>query len=139
MNVSELAPVEIRSQIALPLFLHSDTAGFGSPLDEEEPGLDLNDYLLRQPDNSFYARAKGDALLHQGIQDGDLLVIDRALKPQHGDIVVAVLDGELICRELDLRNSLLLSGDENLPPVSLGDSAELRIEGVVLHSIRQHR
>jgi len=139
MDIAELLPAQIQSQITLPLFLHSSSAGFDSPVDEEGDGLDLNDYLIRRPASTFYARAQGDAMASEGIHDGDLLVVDRGVQPQHGDLVIAVSETEMLCRQLDLRDSCLRAGDEEIAPLALEERADLRIEGVVVHSIRQHR
>lgn len=139
MNLAELAPAVIHSQITLPLYLHSSSAGFDSPVEDDEPGLDLNEHLIRRPASTFYARAKGDAMRDKGIFDGDLLIVDRSLHPGQGDLVAVALDGDLLCRELDLRNSQLLAADEESPALSLSDSADLRIEGVVVSAIKEFR
>lgn len=139
MNLAELAPAVIHSQITLPLYLHSSSGGFASPVAEDEPGIDLNEHLIRRPATTFYARMRGDSLRDKGIFDGDLLMVDRSLHPGQGDLVVASIDGELLCRELDLRNSLLLAKDDEHPPLALADRADLRIEGVVISAIREFR
>lgn len=139
MNLAQLAPAVIHSQITLPLYLHSSSAGFDSPVAEDEPGIDLNEHLIRRPASTFLARMQGDALHERGIFDGDLLVVDRSLHPAHGDLVVAASNGELLCRELDLRNSRLLSGGEGSPELPLADCADLRIEGVVISAIKELR
>jgi len=137
--IAELTPAVIHSQITLPLLLHSCSAGFESPVDDEDNGMDLNDYLIRRPDKTFYARARGDAMRECGIFDGDLLIVDRDLKPNQGDLVIAMQDGELLCRELDLRNSLLICKDSDIPALSLDDSVDLRIEGVIISAVREFR
>ncbi len=139
MNIAETFPAEIHSQITLPLYLHSCSAGFASPVEEDEAGIDLNDHLVRRPATTFYARVRGDSMRDKGLYDGDLLIVDRSLHPSQGDFVIAAQDGELLCRELDLRNSQLLAADDDTPPLSLDDSADLRIEGVVISSIREYR
>ncbi len=139
MNIAELTPAVIHSQITLPLLLHSCSAGFDSPVDNDDSGMDLNDYLIRRPEQTFYARARGDAMQDCGIFDGDLLIVDRDLKPNQGDLVIAMQDGELLCRELDLRNSQLVSKDPEVPALSLDESAELRIEGVIVSAVREFR
>ena len=78
-------------------------------------------------------------MMRVGIHNGDLLVVDRALEPVHGDVVIAALDGELTCKILDLKRKRLLSGNDLFPPIELGEDAELVIEGVITHSIRYHR
>ena len=139
MNIAELTPTVIHSQITLPLILHSNSAGFDGPVDDEDSGIDLNDYLIRRPEKTFFARARGDAMNRRGINDGDLLIVDRELRPNHGDIVIALQDGELLCRELDLHNSSLTCQDEDVPALLLNENADLRIEGIVISAVREFR
>jgi DNA polymerase V len=73
-----------------------------------------------------------------GIFDGYLLIVDRALKPQNGNIVVANIDGELACKILDVPNKRLLSSNKDYSPIDIGENSELCIEGVVIHSIGSH-
>lgn len=74
-----------------------------------------------------------------GIHDGDLLIVDRALEAINGDVVIAVVDGSLACKVLDLRRRQLLSGNPQFPPISILEDMDLVIEGVVTHSLRYHR
>lgn len=70
-------------------------AGFPSPAQDYVTGsIDLNRELIHHPATTFYTRASGDFMKDCGIDDGDLLVIDKALEPQNGDIVVVFIDGE---------------------------------------------
>jgi DNA polymerase V len=74
---------------------HRISAGFPSPAaDYAEDGLDLNHYLVQNKPATFMFTVKGDSMLGAGICDGDKVVVDKALKPKHKDIVVAVVDGE---------------------------------------------
>jgi DNA polymerase V len=126
--------------ISLPLFSHSVRAGFPSPADDHlEQALDLNEHVIQHPAATYYVRAQGESMMRVGIHNGDLLVVDRALDPAHGDIVIAALNGELTCKILDLKRRRLLSGNDLFPPIELGEDAELIIEGVITHSIRYHR
>ena len=69
--------------------------GFPSPADDYVGArIDLNEELIQHPEATFLARVKGDSMTGAGIDEGDTLVIDRALDPQHNDIVVAVVDNE---------------------------------------------
>ena len=75
--------------------------GFGSPSgDTGVTRLDLNDILVRHPQASYLMRASGGAMRGQGIDDGDLLLIDRAITPAHGHVVIAVVGDEFVCRRL---------------------------------------
>ncbi|SRU82399.1 S24 family peptidase [Shigella sonnei] len=73
-----------------PLFADRCQAGFPSPAtDYAEQELDLNSYCISRPAATFFLRASGESMNQAGVQNGDLLVVDRAEKPQHGDIVIA--------------------------------------------------
>ncbi|EEQ4614452.1 peptidase, partial [Escherichia coli] len=76
-----------------PLFADRCQAGFPSPAtDYAEQELDLNSYCISRPAATFFLRASGESMNQAGVQNGDLLVVDRAEKPQHGDIVIAEID-----------------------------------------------
>ncbi|MEZ5529509.1 MAG: translesion error-prone DNA polymerase V autoproteolytic subunit [Porticoccaceae bacterium] len=121
-------------------FASTACAGFPSPADDfVETPLDIHDYLVKHPAATFFARAEGDSMTGFGIFNGDLLIVDRALQAQHGDVVIAAIDGELTCKVLDLHNQLLRAGNRRYPPIELHDNADLLIEGVVIHSVRHHR
>ena len=83
-----------RPERALPLAGASVAAGFPSPADDYvESRIDLNDVLIRHPSSTFFLRVSGDSMRGAGILDGDLLVVDRAIEPRSGRVVVAVLEG----------------------------------------------
>ena len=113
------------------------TSGFPSPADDYVEGsLDLNAYLIRHPVATFFARVSGDAMEDAGLHDGDLLIVDRALIPGEGSIVVAVADGEFVVRRVCRAAGgwRLLTED----PFDPGDGAAVRdveIWGVVTHVI----
>ena len=115
-------------------------SGFPSQADDYLEGhLDLNDFLIKHPSATFLARAMGQTMRAAGIYEGDLLIIDRSLKPQHKDIVIAVINGELCCRYLDIHNRQLISPNPRQRPISCLQDESAIIEGVVIHSIRHHR
>ena len=79
-----------KSQIA-----GSVVAGFPSPAEQYlEPPLDLNELLVRRPAATYFVKVEGDSMTGAGINQGDLLVVDRSLTPADGDIVIAAVDGE---------------------------------------------
>ncbi|MCU7939229.1 MAG: translesion error-prone DNA polymerase V autoproteolytic subunit [gamma proteobacterium symbiont of Bathyaustriella thionipta] len=123
----------------LPLFIHSVPAGFPSPADDYlEQSLDLNTYLIKHPAATYLARAKGDSMEGCGIFDGDLLVVDRSRNAQHGEIIIAALDGQLTCKILDKNKQCLISANKTYAPIAISEFSDLIIEGVVIHSIRHH-
>ena len=128
------------SQLALPLFGSRVPAGFPSPADDHVEGkLDLNLHLIRRPAATFFIRAQGESMRDAGIFDGDLLVVDRGIAAQAGDIVIAVLHGELTVKRLKKSNGVLVLCAENpaFSDISL-DDAGCEAWGVVTHSIRRH-
>ena len=75
--------------------------GFGSPSgDTGVTRLDLNDILVRHPQATYLMRIAGDALRELGVDAGDLVLVDRAITPAHGHVVIAVVDEEFVCRQL---------------------------------------
>jgi DNA polymerase V len=78
------------------LFIVTVPAGFPSPAEDYAEGpLDLNRYLIHHPAATFFVRVKGDSMIGAGIFCGDLLIVDRALMPNHGNVVIAVVNGDL--------------------------------------------
>jgi len=140
MNITSIHPLTPSTMLPLPLFSTAVSAGFPSPADDYiEAPLDLNEHLIRHPSATFYARAQGHSMIGLGIHNDDLLIVDRATQPQHGDVVIAALNGELTCKVLDLRNRLLRPGNVKYPPIKLDNDIEMIVEGVVIHSVRYHR
>jgi DNA polymerase V len=115
------------------------SAGFGSPgEDVTVRRIDLNEALIRHPQSTFVMRAAGSAMADAGISDGDVLLVDRAVKAEHGHVVIAAVDGELLCRRLHSRGGrarleAASSGHGDIVPV---DGVPLEIWGVVTTAIR---
>ena len=113
--------------------------GFGSPSgDTGVTRLDLNDILVRHPQASFLMRIAGAAMHEFGIDSGDLVLIDRAIPPCNGHVVIAVVGEEFVCRQLCLRGHELrlqatLAGCAD---IVAGEGAEIQIWGVVTQVIK---
>ncbi|TNI17871.1 UV protection and mutation protein [Aeromonas salmonicida] len=116
----------------LPLFLTPAVCGFPSPAqDYVEQTIDLNQHCVSHPAATFYVWAGGYSMIEAGINDGDLLVIDRAVTARHGDIVLACLDGEFTIKILQTNPPALLPANPDFPPIILQEGQELDIFGVV--------
>ena len=75
--------------------------GFGAAADDYmERGIDLNEQLVLNKPATFFFRMNGDAMIDDGIFSGDILIVDRSIKPLSGKLIVAVLDGELLVRRI---------------------------------------
>ena len=126
----------------LPLFLSPVAAGFPSPADDYRgQDLNLHEFLIHNPAATFFARAIGDSMINAGIQDGDLLVIDRSLPAEHGAVVIAAVAGELTVKRLVRKNSrvLLAPANDQFEDLDISGSEDTVIWGVVVHSIHTFR
>lgn len=123
---------------ALPLFAATVQAGFPSPADDYlEGALDLNEHLIRRPAATFFLRVTGESMTGAGIHSGDLLIVDRSRPPGDGDIVIAVVDGELTVKRLYRRRGRirLLAENPRYRPIDIGAGQDLHVWGVVIHAV----
>lgn len=137
-----LFPSPNPSPLKLPRFGHHVKAGFPSPADDYiEAWLDLNEHLIEHKEATFFVKASGDSMTGAGIQEGTLLVVDKALEPRHGDIVIAVVDGELTVKRLEKRRGKIRLIAENpaYAPIEFKDGQELVIWGVVTSVIQKFK
>lgn len=137
-----MLPHPSASPVKLPLFGHKVRAGFPSPADDYvEAWLDLNEHLIEHKEATFFVQASGDSMIGAGIQEGNLLVVDRALEAKHGDIVIAVIDGELTVKRLEKRRGKIRLIAENpaYAPIELKDGQELTVWGVVTSVIQRFK
>lgn len=117
-------------------------AGFGIPAaDSEEIKLNLHTYLVERPASTFFVRVEGDSMTGASILSGDLLVIDRALTPQNGSIVVAFLNGEFTVKRFVKEGSRILLKPENprYLPLDVTSYGDFQIWGVVTYVIHSAR
>ena len=133
-------PVAARSRLPLPLYLAPVSAGFPSPAEDYlDKALDLNDLLVAHPAATFYLRASGDSMRGAGIHTGDILVVDRALEPTSGRVVIAAVDGELTVKRLRRKDGRLFLMPENpdYAPLEVQPEASFEIWGVVAFVIHR--
>ena len=116
--------------------------GFPSPArDYTEGSIDLNEELIHHPNSTFIVRARGQSMIDAGISTGDLIIVDRSLKPQNGAVIIAVLDGELSIKILNINNKKisLLSANKNCSDVHVSEEMDFMIWGVctyVVHDLK---
>ncbi len=115
--------------------------GFPSPAANymEEP-LDLNEYLVKHPAATFFVRVTGDAMIGAGIHSGDILVVDRSLKPGENRVVVAVVNGQFMVRRMGRaqRKPCLVPENDNYQPIEINEGSDIEIWGVattVIHPL----
>jgi DNA polymerase V len=117
----------------------SVAVGFGSPADDTGvTRLDLNDILIKHPQATFLMRVAGDAMREAGIDSGDVVLVDRAITPAHGHVVIAVVDDEFVCRRLFRQgNDIRLQANNPASADTVPrDGQELQVWGVVTTAIK---
>ena len=116
------------------------SAGFPSPADDfKEIRISLDKELVKNKDATFYARVSGESMIGAGLDDGDLLVIDRSLSPESGKIAVCLVDGEFTVKRIKKEKNKLYLMPENkkYKPIELKEENELIIWGVVEYVIKK--
>lgn len=132
----EIVAAQTETHLQIPLFGEMCLAGFPSPAsDYIEKTLDLNELCIRHPSATYCVRAEGESMTEAGILSGDLLVVDKAVKPAHGDIVIAAIEGEFTVKKLCTRPRLCLQPMNPAYSAIYVDPDDLDIFGVVIHAI----
>lgn len=124
------------------LVAESVAAGYPSPAQDYFDGrINLNEHLSKDVTSTFVVRVTGDSMEGAGISDGDELIVNRALTPRDGSIVIAILDGELTVKRLQLKGGGVVLHAENPkhPDIQVPDASSLSVWGVAetcLHDLR---
>lgn len=117
-------------------------AGFPAPVpDNSLLSLDLNRELIRHPAATFFARVIGDSMIEAGVEEGDLLVIDRALEPQDGNMAVCFLDGEFTLKYIRLDEKekgviRLVPANDHFPEIKITRDNDFTVWGIVTYTIK---
>ncbi len=118
----------------LPVGLHGVCAGFPSPADDYlDDNIDLSKLLCPNPPATFLWRVDGHSMSDAGIYHDDLLVVDRSLSPTHGDVVIAIVNGERSLKRLLLNGQRpqLACDNVDYPAYEIPEGADTEIWGVV--------
>jgi DNA polymerase V len=141
-NVTKVFRYESGRKIELPLYGCHLSAGFPSPADDHiEKTLDLNTHLIENPAATFFARACGNSMEPGGIFDGDLLIVDRSIKPKDGRVVVVALNGEMVVKRLRtiVDKTFLFADNTIYSPIEITEFCCFHFWGVVTASIHRMR
>ena len=115
-------------------------AGFPSPAEDfQAERIDVLKHIILHPQATYTLRVRGDSMRDEGIFDDDVILVDRAIKPRHGHIVVAVVDGAFTCKKLWLRvgKLKLLSANPDYPDIIPQEGQTIEVWGVVLASVKR--
>ena len=116
------------------------SAGFPSPADDfKEIRISLDKELVKNGDATFYAKVSGDSMINAGLSDGDLIVIDRSLDPEHNKIAVCFIDGDFTVKRIKKEKGkfYLMPENKKYKPIELCEDNELIIWGVVEYVIKK--
>ena len=118
----------------------ANATGFGAAADDySERGIDLNEQLIRNKPATFFMRVRGEAMIGAGIFDGDMVIVDRSVKPVSGKVVIAVLNGDMLIRRFEkgFNKMRLVPETTKLAPIEVDSYADFSIWGVVTYVIHQ--
>ena len=116
------------------------SAGFPSPAgDLFASQLNLEDYLVKNPNSTIYVKVSGDSMSGVGIFSGDTLIVDKSSNPKNNSIVLCILDGDFLVKKLNIstNSTNLISANKKYEPIVVTEYNDFRILGVVVASIKK--
>lgn len=140
MSTLEIKTIAEGSDLSLQLFESRIQAGFPSPAQGAfADSVDLNHELINNPAATFCARVIGDSMTDSGINEGDMLIIDRSLEPHDGDIAVCFIDGDFTVKRIIIKNDelSLVPANRKYPVIKVPKESNFIIWGVVSHIIKK--
>tara|TARA_R110001592_G_scaffold363221_1_gene681576 strand:+ start:5762 stop:6211 length:450 start_codon:yes stop_codon:yes gene_type:complete len=138
-NELDIFSVNTETELNLPFVDSGISAGFPSPaLDFVDVSIDLNKHLIKHPSATFYGRVKGESLKNAGINNNDLLIIDRSLEPTNNKIAVCFIDGEFTAKRIKIaKNEIwLYPENDDYQPIMVNEDNDFLIWGIVTHVIK---
>jgi DNA polymerase V len=138
-EILEVFIADTQSELHIPFVEAGISAGFPSPaLDFAQNRIDLNKELIKNPTSTFYGKVKGDSMTKAGIDNGDLLVIDRSIEPSNNKIAVCYIDGEFTVKRIQFnkKECWLIAENDNYKPIRVTEENELIIWGIVVHLVK---
>ncbi|MGB2128570.1 MAG: LexA family protein [Flavicella sp.] len=138
-NSLELFQAATDTSLPLSVVENGISAGFPSPADDFlDNKIDLNKELIKNPSTTFYGRVKGDSMIGAGLDDGDLLVIDKSLEPRDNRIAVCFIDGEFTVKRIQVAADCiwLLAENDKYAPIKVTQDNDFLIWGIVINVIK---
>lgn len=128
------------SNLEMPYISSGIKAGFPSPAaDFDGSRISIDQIVVKNATATFYAKANGNSMIGAGIDDGDVLVIDKSIEPQDGKIAVCFIDGEFTVKRIKVQeNSLLLLPENKLfEPIEVTQENDFIIWGIVTYVVKK--
>ena len=130
---------DFESDLKLPFIKEGVSAGFPSPAtDFMENNIDLNKELSKNPLATFYIKVKGNSMVNAGINNKDILVVDRSLEPKNNKIAVCFIDGEFTVKRIKVEKDglYLMPENKNYQPIKVTEENNLIVWGIVTYVIK---
>ena len=130
---------DFENTVDFPFISGGIKAGFPSPAaDFDETKISLDNVLVKNHEATFYAKASGNSMIGAGIDDGDIMVIDRSLEPRDGKIAICFVDGEFTVKRIKIKKDGIYLMPENsaFEPIKVTENNELIIWGIVTYVIK---
>jgi DNA polymerase V len=131
---------DFESEARIPYINEGVSAGFPSPAaDFMETNIDLNKELSENPLATFYIKVKGNSMIDAGINDKDVLVVDRSQEPQNNKIAICCIDGEFTVKRIQVEKDCLylMPENSNYEPIKVTEENQLIIWGMVTYVIKK--
>lgn len=141
MNI-EIHNIDISTSLPLQYADEGIRAGFPSPAqDYMEQAIDLNKEIVKHPASTFYGRVVGDSMRDEGIEEGDILVIDKSLELIDNDLAVCFIDGEFTVKRVRLETDAawLVPSNPDYPLIKVTKENEFIVWGIVTYTIKKNR
>ena len=135
----EIYNAETSADLTLSYIESGISAGFPSPAsDFLDLSIDLNKILVKNPSATFYGREKGNSMINAGLNDGDLLVIDKSIEPKNGKIAVCFIDGEFTVKRIKIEKGkcFLMPANDDYKPIEIQAENDFIIWGIVTTIIK---
>lgn len=136
----EIFHVSTDTKLELQFFENGIKAGFPSPAEDfNDASIDLNLELIKNPAATFFSRVNGDSMQDIGINNGDLLIVDKSLNPKNGDVSVCFLDGEFTLKKIKIEKDCcwLIPANEKYKPIKVTSENDFVVWGIVSYVIKK--
>lgn len=138
----EIHKIDVSSNLPLQYADEGIRAGFPSPAqDYMEQAIDLNKEIVKHPASTFYGRVVGNSMSGEGIEDGDILVIDKSLELIDGDLAACFINGEFTVKRVKLEKDFawLVPSNPDYQPIKVTKDDEFTIWGIVTYTVKKNR
>lgn len=137
-TVQSIFKPEQKTKVKIPLYLNPVAAGFPAVTEDYiDENIDLNRHLVKHPETTFLVRVTGESMKDAGIHPNDMLIVDRSIEVNSGQVVIAVVNGELTVKRIRKNQDKLWLMPENkdFQPIEIDEHTDLHIWGVVTNVI----